>query len=133
MERLIRRILKEIREKNPLEQFKEYLEYKINFEGYDLDKNPSNKFSQVYNVFISEYGWAIKQGLSRKEALIEWLQGPPSVIHIPFYYDDIRNFLYVSGFLDVKEKMEDGKFKIEDDELSDFYYNLVADTILENK
>jgi hypothetical protein len=61
MEKLIRRILKEIREENPYHQLKKFLEDRIDFEGYDLDKNPSNKISQLYDVFIDEYGWAIKR------------------------------------------------------------------------
>jgi len=124
MEKLIRRILKEIREENPYHQFKKFLEDRIDFEGYDLDKNPSNKISQLYDVFIDEYGWAIKR-MGQKKAIIEWLQGLPSTIDIPYYYDEISNLLYALGFDDVKQ--------MEDDELSDFYYKLVADTILENK
>jgi hypothetical protein len=124
MEKLIRRILKEIREENPYHQLKKFLEDRIDFEGYDLDKNPSNKISQLYDVFIDEYGWAIKR-MGQKKAIIEWLQGLPSTIDIPYYYDEISNLLYALGFDDVKQ--------MEDDELSDFYYNLVADTILENK
>jgi len=124
MEKLIRRILIEIREENPYHQFKKFLEDRIDFEGYDLDKNPSNKISQLYDVFIDEYGWAIKR-MGQKKAIIEWLQGLPSTIDIPYYYDEISNLLYALGFDDVKQ--------MEDDELSDFYYKLVADTILENK
>jgi hypothetical protein len=63
--------------------------------------------------------------MGERKALIEWLQGLPSTIDIPYYYDEISNLLYALGFDDVKQ--------MEDDELSDFYYNLVADTILENK
>jgi len=74
MEKLIRRILKEIREENPYHQLNKILEDRID---------------------------------------------------IPYYYDEISNLLYALGFDDVKQ--------MEDDELSDFYYKLVADTILENK
>ena len=124
MEKLIRRILKEIREENPHHQLKKFLEDRIDFEGYDLDKNPRNKISQLYDVFEDEYGWAIKR-MGERKAIIEWLQGLPSTIDIPYYYDEISNLLYALGFDDVKQ--------MEDDELSDFYYKLVADTILENK
>ena len=124
MEKLIRRILKEIREENPHHQLKKFLEDRIDFEGYDIRVNPNRKISQLYDVFEDEYGWAIKR-MGQKKAIIEWLQGLPSTIDIPYYYDEISNLLYALGFDEVKE--------MEDDELSDFYYNLVADTILENK
>ena len=124
MEKLIRRILKEIRDENPHHQLKKFLEDRIDFEGYDLDKNPRNKISQLYDVFEDEYGWAIKR-MGERKALIEWLQGLPSTIDIPYYYDEISNLLYALGFDEVKE--------MEDDEVSDFYYDLIAKTILKNK
>jgi hypothetical protein len=124
MEKLIRRILKEIREENPHHQLKKFLEDRIDFEGYNLDKNPRNKISQLYDVFEDEYGWAIKR-MGERKALIEWLQGLPSTIDIPYYYDEISNLLYALGFDEVKE--------MEDDEIGDFYYDLIAKTILKNK
>jgi hypothetical protein len=124
MEKLIRRILKEIKEENPHHQLKKFLEDRISFEGYDLDKNPRNKISLLYNVFEDEYGWAIKR-MGERKALIEWLQGLPSTIDIPYYYDEINNLLYALGFDEVKE--------MEDDEVGDFYYDLIAKTILKNK
>jgi hypothetical protein len=124
MEKLIRRILKEIREENPHHQLKKFLEDRISFEGYNLDKNPHNKISQLYDVFEDEYGWAIKR-MGERKALIEWLQGLPSTIDIPYYYDEINNLLYALGFDEVKE--------MEDDEVSEFYYDLIAKTILKNK
>ena len=124
MEKLIRRILKEIREENPHHQLKKFLEDRIDFEGYDLDKNPRNKISQLYDVFEDEYGWAIKR-MGERKALIEWLQGLPSTIDIPYYYGEINNLLYALGFDEVKE--------MEDDEVSEFYYDLIAKTILKNK
>ena len=124
MEKLIRRILKEIREENPHHQLKKFLEDRIDFEGYNLDKNPRNKISQLYDVFEDEYGWAIKR-MGERKALIEWLQGLPITIDIPYYYDEISNLLYALGFDEVKE--------MEDDEISDFYYDLIAKTILKNK
>lgn len=124
MEKLIRRILKEIREENPYHQLKKFLEDRIDFEGYDIRVNPNRKISQLYNVFEDEYGWAIKR-MGEKKALIEWLQGLPSTIDIPFYYDEISNLLYALGFDEVKD--------MEDTEISDFYYDIVAQTILKNK
>jgi hypothetical protein len=124
MEKLIRRILKEIKEENPHHQLKKFLEDRISFEGYDIRENPNRKISQLYDVFIDEYDWAIKR-MGERKALIEWLQGLPSTIDIPYYYDEINNLLYALGFDEVKE--------MEDDEVGDFYYDLIAKTILKNK
>jgi len=124
MEKLIRRILKEIREENPYHQLKKFLEDRIDFEGYDIRVNPNRKISQLYDVFEDEYGWTIKR-MGEKKAIIEWLQGLPSSLDIPFYYDEISNLLYALGFDEVKE--------MEDTEIGDFYYDLLAKTIIENK
>jgi len=124
MEKLIRRILKEIREENPYHQLKKFLEDRIDFEGYGIKVNPNRKISQLYDVFEDEYGWAIKR-MGEKKAIVEWLQGLPSTLDIPFYYDEISNLLYALGFDEVKE--------MEDTEIGDFYYDLLAKTILENK
>ena len=124
MEKLIRRILKEIREENPYHQLKKFLEDRIDFEGYGIKVNPNRKISQLYDVFEDEYGWAIKR-MGEKKAIIEWLRGLPSVLDIPFYYDEISNLLYALGFDEVKE--------MEDTEIGDFYYDLLAKTIMENK
>ena len=121
--RLVKRTLKEMQE-NPYHELKKFLEDRIDFDGYDLETTYNNKFTQLYEVFLDEYGWAIKR-YGQKKALIEWLQGLPSTIDIPYHYYDISNLLYALGFDDIKE--------MEDDELSDFYYSIVADTILENK
>lgn len=122
--KLIKRTINEIREDNPYDQLKKFLENNIDFEGYDFETKLNNKFTQLFEVFLDEYGWAIKR-YGQKKALIEWLQGLPSSIDIPYYYYDISNLLHALGFDDIKE--------MEDDELSDFYYSIVADTILENK
>ena len=124
MEKLIRRILKEIREENPYHQLKKFLEDRISFEGYNIKENPNRKISQLYDVFEDEYGWAIKR-MGEKKAIIEWLQGLPSTLDLPFYYDEISNLLYALGFDEVKE--------MEDTEIGDFYYDLLAKTIMENK
>ena len=124
MEKLIKRILKEIREENPHHQLKKFLEDRIDFEGYGIKVNPNRKISQLYDVFEDEYGWAIKR-MGEKKAIVEWLQGLPSTLDIPFYYDEISNLLYALGFDEVKE--------MEDTEIGDFYYDLLAKTIMENK
>ena len=132
--KLIKRTINEIREDNPYDQLKKFLESNIEFEGYGIQVNQNQKISQLFDIFMDEYGLNIedydinerpqlKNKLKKK--LVDWLQGLPSAIDIPYYYYDISNLLHALGFDDIKE--------MEDDELSDFYYSIVADTILENK
>ena len=129
--RLIRRTINEIREDNPYDQLKKFLESNIDFKGYDFETKLNNKFTQLYEVFLDEYGFEVENNMKRRvknpeeKALIEWLQGLPSTIDIPYKYYEMSNLLYALGFDEVKE--------MEDDELADFYYSIVANTIMENK
>ena len=128
--RLVKRTLKEMQE-NPYHELKKFLEDRIDFDGYDLETTYNTKFTQLYEVFLDEYGYEVENNIKRrvknpeKKAIIEWLQGLPSSIDLPYNYSEISNLLYALGFDKVKE--------MEDDELSDFYYKTVAETILENK
>jgi hypothetical protein len=129
--KIIERTINEIREDNPYDQLKKFLEDRISFEGYNFKRKVNNKFTQLYGVFEDEYGHEVENNMKRRvnnpeeKALIEWLKGLPSSIDLPYNYYEMSNLLYALGFDEVKE--------MEDDELSDFYYSIVADTILENK
>lgn len=95
---------------------KRYVEDNIDFKGYDQYRNAprSQNIDTAIEVFKDEYGWAIeRQGL--KSAFIDWLQGLPSAIDIPFYYDDIKNLMYALGYDQVME--------MEDNDISKLYYN----------
>ena len=105
MKNLIRKILKEYIEQSPFEQLESFVEKNIDLSGYDDYENSNDKFGSLYEIFKSEYGWAIKR-MGEKKAIIEWLQGLPSSISLPFYYFDIINLLYAIGFDDVKNMDE---------------------------
>lgn len=124
MEKLIKKILREIREENPYNQLKRFIEDKIEFEGYNFKTDDRRKIGQLYDVFLDEYGWSIERH-GEKESLIEWLMGLPSCIDLPYYYNEISDLLYAIGFDEVKD--------MEDDELSDFYYDIVSQIIIDNK
>ena len=46
--KLIKRTINEIREDNPYDQLKKFLESNIEFEGYDFETKLNNKFSKVF-------------------------------------------------------------------------------------
>jgi len=122
--KLVGRIINEIRKDNPYDNLKNFLEDSIDFSGYTLKNRYKNKFTQLYEIFLSEYEYYVER-YGEKRAMIEWLRGVPSSIDIPIYLNDVTNLLYALGFDDVKG--------MEDDDLDKFYYSIVADTIIDNK
>lgn len=58
--------------------------YGINNDGYLYDK-----IKTLYNIFKREYVHANNQHLSEQKLFAEWLQGLPSVLSVPFYYNEI--------------------------------------------
>lgn len=62
----------------------------ISFEGYDV-KHTNDKLSRIneaYKIFLSEKGWEVEQ-VGKKKAFTNWLQGLPSALTVPFYYNEI--------------------------------------------
>lgn len=120
---IIKRIVSENREDTPnfsttdsLLNLKRYVEDNIDFKGYDQYRNTpkSQNINTAIEVFKDEYGWAIERyGL--KKSFIEWLQGLPSCIDLPYYYDDMKNLLYALGYDQVQD--------MEDQDISKLYYN----------
>ena len=90
----------------------------INLSGYDYPRyNPgvSNlvtedeyNISALLEIFTSEYGWRVAQ-VGRTTAVMDWLQGLPSSITIPFYNHEILKMAKSWGSLpvDATEKQED--------------------------
>jgi len=62
----------------------------IDFDGYEIETptNECDKIKSVYKIFLSEYDWAIKN-YGQKKAFAEWLSGLPSVLTVPFYYNEM--------------------------------------------
>lgn len=120
---IIKKIVSENREDIPnfsttdsLLNLKRYVEDSLSFDGYDEYKNipKSNRIETTIEIFKDEYGWAIERyGL--KKSFIEWLQGLPSCIDLPYYYDDMKNLLYALGYDQVQD--------MEDQDISKLYYN----------
>jgi hypothetical protein len=61
----------------------------INLDGQDIEADTkAEKLEALFNIFQSEYGWAVTHyGVQR--AFAEWLQGLPSAVALPFYNVDI--------------------------------------------
>jgi hypothetical protein len=120
---VIKRIISENKEEmlnfsstDNLSNLKRYVEDNIDFQGYDEYRNTpkSQKIDTLIEIFKDEYGWAVKN-MGLKKAFIEWLQGLPSSLDLPFYYDDIKNLLYALGYDQVSN--------MEDTDISKLYYN----------
>jgi len=62
----------------------------MDFTGYDKEPEMNaDKALALYDIFMAEKGsWHIPQ-VGRFKALVDWLQGLPSALHIPFNYVDI--------------------------------------------
>lgn len=77
----------------------------IDFEGYEnvpQGMELYDKIQRTYETFISEYGYNIKN-LGVKRAFAEWLRGLPTVLTVPFYYDEILQNALLAG-IEVKDE-----------------------------
>ncbi len=89
---------------------KQYIINAIDSEGYGVEtKTDREKLQFLYDTFISEYGWNIKQTSSSRLSFKEWLQGLPSVFNIVFTNYDILELAKKWGSLPANptEKQED--------------------------
>jgi len=57
--------------------------------GYSNDCYLYDKIKTLYNIFKSEYVHKNNQHLSEVHLFAEWLQGLPSILSVPFYYNEI--------------------------------------------
>jgi hypothetical protein len=90
----------------------------IDFEGYNLSNDVSryDKVKAVYSIFLKEYVHQNNQDLSEQRLFAEWLQGLPSVLTVPFYYDEIIEYAKKAG---IKIK-DEGQF------CNDYWHNLAV-------
>lgn len=65
--------------------------------GYENDRYLYDKIKTLFNIFKSEYVHANNSHLSSEVLFAEWLQGSPSVLSVPFYYEDIINNALKAG------------------------------------
>jgi hypothetical protein len=99
--------------------------------GYEFNFNKSSNINQskvdfFFNQFHSEYQWQIVRK-GELQALIEYLQGLPSTIHLPIYYYDIIQLAIEYGSLS-KDSSEKDQMKI-----CDNFYNFIANKLIQLK
>lgn len=82
--------------------------------GYSNDCYLYDKIKTCFNIFKSEYVHANNCNQPLKEVFAEWLKGLPSVLSVPFYYNEII------------ENAQDAGIKIKDEEqfCQDYWKNL---------
>jgi len=99
--------------------------------GYDFNFNKSSNVNQskidfFFNQFYKEYQWVIVRK-GEFQALIEYLQGLPSTIHLPIYYNEIIELAIEHGSL-AKDSSEKDQMKI-----CDNFYNFIANKLIQLK
>ncbi len=105
--------------------YNNYLLDAIAWDGYDLPEPKTNKdkINTFIDIFGTEQGWNI-QRIGPQQAMIEWLSGLPSCIHIDFNNHDIleRAKKYGSIGPDASEK--------DQDKLLENYWRFMANKLL---
>ena len=100
------------------------LGYSFNF-SKSSNKNQS-KLDFFFNQFYKEYQWQIVRK-GEMYALIEYLQGLPSTIHLPIYYNEIIELATEHGSLS-KDSSEKDQMKI-----CENFYNFIANKLIQLK
>lgn len=77
-----------------------YIEQDISEDG--------EKIAALHEIFNAEYGWRVNQ-IGKQGAVMDWLQGLPTALTIPFYNHEILELAKSWGSIpqDASEKQED--------------------------
>lgn len=117
------KIKKLLRESDRENNLKDFIINNIDFDGYDIEPT-KNPFKTGLNIFMQEYDHEIKRR-GMKKAFIEYLQGLPSWINLPYSYHDIEHLMYALGYDEIKDT------NMEDDEIAKLFYNEVTNIFLD--
>lgn len=99
---------------------KTYLINAIDLSGYDIDDSTTVKLEMLENIFMSEVGkWRIPQA-GRQTAVMEWLQGLPSVMSLKFYNHEILEQAVQW------ESIPEGYTERQANKILDNYWNMLA-------
>lgn len=90
----------------------------IDLEAYNINNDGDlfDKIRSTYNIFLKEYVHKNNQHLSEVHLFTEWLRGLPSVLTVPFYYNEIVENAIKAGI----------KIKNEEVFCNDYWANLAA-------
>lgn len=113
----IKKIINEQHE-DKRDNLKNYIIDNVDFDDYNIEKS-KNPLKTGLKIFMSEYDHEIKR-YGMKRAFIEYLQGLPSWINIPYSYYDMGNLLYSLGYDEVRDR------NMEDDEIAELYYKEIS-------
>ena len=103
-------------------EFKNHIIGLVDLEPYNIESE--TPLNEVLNIFRSEYGFMINR-IGLKKSIVQWLQGLPSCINIPFTYFDIINLMYATDMINNKNVCEC--------ETSDKYFNCIAEIIMNSE
>lgn len=125
IKKIINEVINEYYETDKRRELERFLIDSIDFsEMFDYEVPDNIKLRKIYDIFLNENGHEIKRFGVRK-ALLNWLQGGPSCLDIPFYYNDIKNLIYSLGYDEVQN--------MDKKDYSDLFYNEIIDIILKNQ
>jgi hypothetical protein len=99
--------------------------------GYNFNFNKSSNINQskidfFFSQFYKEYQWQIVR-IGELKALIEYLQGLPSTIHLPIYYYDIIQL--AKKFESIPENASEK----ETSKICENFYNFIANKLIQLK
>lgn len=103
--------------------YKQYIIESIDPDYCEADPDDiQSLIAGLKSAFYAEYGWNVER-VGEQKALIEWLQGLPSAINLPFYNHDILKLAVKFGSLseNATEKQED--------KILENYFNFMANKI----
>jgi hypothetical protein len=123
--KIINEVINEYYNEDKKQELEKFLTDSIDFTDYLNYEVPDRlKIRKFFDFFMSENGHEIDRFGIRK-ALSNYIQGLPSYLTIPHYYNDIKNLMYSLGYDEVKD--------MDSKEFSDLYYNELIDIILKNQ
>ena len=105
------------------EQKQAYIEYTIDSIFHYENEKLRNPIKYLFHVFYKEQGWEINK-MGEMNALIEWLQGLPSIIYLPIYYGEQIELAKKFGSIPQNATEE------EEQKIIDNYYNFFANILI---
>jgi hypothetical protein len=97
----------------------------IDLSDYEVADNAElfDKVKKLHQVFLDEYGHMVSR-VGERNAFKEWLDGLPSILTVPFYYNEIiKNYNDFTG-KEMHEKSEETFCKTYFENLANAFFTL---------